>query len=117
MNKELGNRDRLQNNNEKSPNPTGRPTPNGQRTQQSRPSNNLNKWLFLLVSVMLIIWLYNYLTTSFNSSNTSQLEMTYSDYYKQVEQGNVKTALFIGSDSITGDFKKAVHSKLQYHIY
>jgi cell division protease FtsH len=134
MNKELGNRDRLQNNNDKqqSPNPTGRPKPNGQSSQQQRPSNNLNKWLFLLVGVMLIIWLYNYFNVTVNSTSSSQIEMSYSDYYKQVgfHNGepiigpdgkpltpNVKTALFTGSDSITGDFKTAIKGKTQYHVY
>lgn len=118
MNIELGNRDRLQNNNEKqqSPNSTGRPTPNGQRTQQSRPSNNLNKWLFLLVGIMLIIWLYNYFNTSINTANSTQVDFAYSAYYQQVNQGNVKTAIFTGSDSITGDLKHAVQGKTSYRV-
>src|SRR5439155_4403472 len=118
MSKELGNRDRLQHNSDEqqSPNPTGRQKPNGQPSPQQRPSNSLNKWLFLLVGVMLIIWLYNYFNTSFNNSNSTQVEMTYSDYYKQVEENNVKTAVFTGSDSITGDFNKAVRGKTQYHV-
>ena len=134
MNKELGNRDRLQNNNDKqqSPNPTGRPKLNGQSSPQQRPSNNLNKWLFLLVGVMLIIWLYNYFNVTSNNTNSSQLEMSYSDYYKQVgiRNGepmigpdgkpltpNIKTALFTGPDNITGDFKTPVNGKKQYRVY
>ncbi len=134
MNIELGNRDRLQNNNEKqqSPNPTGRPKPNGQPSQPQRPSNSLNKWLFLLVGVMLIIWLYNYFNANMNSNSSSQLEMTYSEYYKQVgiQNGkpildsdgkpltpNVKTAIFTGSDSITGELDHPVKGKVQYHVY
>jgi len=133
MNKELGNRDRLQNNNDKpqSPNPTGRPTPNGQRSQQTRPSNSLNKWLFLLVGVMLIIWLYNYFNTSLNNSGSSQLELSYTQYYKQVgifngepitdSNGkplphNIKTATFVGSDNITGNFVNSVQGKTQYTV-
>jgi cell division protease FtsH len=135
MNKELGNRDRLQNNNDKqqSPGPTGRPTPNGQRSQQTRPSNSLNKWLFLLVGLMLIIWLYNYFNTSFNNSNSSQIEMTYSEFYKQVgiQHGepitgsdgkpvmhNIKTAAFVGPESITGEFHHPIQKdKNKYTQY
>jgi cell division protease FtsH len=140
MNKELGNRDRLQNNNDKqqSPNPTGRPKPNGQSSQQQRPSNSLNKWLFLLVGVMLIIWLYNYFNTSINNPSSSQIELTYSEYYKQVgiQNGepltgpdgkplshNVKTAVFVGPDTITGEFHQAVQIQknktryTQYRVY
>src|SRR5437667_9576228 len=98
MNKELGNRDRLQNNNDKqqSPNPTGRPKPNGQSSQQQRPSNNLNKWLFLLVGVMLIIWLYNYFNATVNSTSSSHIEISYSDYFKHVRFHNVEP--IIGPD-------------------
>ena len=134
MNIELGNRDRLQNNNEKqqSPNPTGRPKPNGQSSQPQRPSNSLNKWLFLLVGIMLIIWLYNYFNANMNSNSSAQVEMTYSEYYKQIgiQNGkpildadgkpltpNVKTAVFIGSDTITGELRQPIKSKTQYHVY
>jgi cell division protease FtsH len=133
MNIELGNRDRLQNNNDKqqSPNSTGRPKPNGQPSQQ-RPSNSLNKWLFLLVGVMLVIWLYNYFNTNLSNNSSLQIEMSYSDYYKQVgiQNGkpildsdrkpltpNVKTAVFTGSDSITGEFNHPVKGKTEYHVY
>src|SRR5436190_541253 len=119
MNTELGNIDRLENNNDKQqrPNPTGRSRQNGQSSQQPRPSNSLNKWLFLLVGVMLIIWLFNYFNTNVNNTNSSQLEMNYSDYYQQVDKLNVKTATFVGSDSITGEFKTKVQGKLKYHVY
>ena len=117
MNKELGNRDRLQNNNDKQqrPSPTGRPKPNGQTSQQ-RPSNSLNKWLFLLVGIVLIIWLYDQYNANLNNSNSSQLQMKYSDYYTQVQQKNVDTAVFVGKDTITGNFKKPVQGKKQYQV-
>jgi cell division protease FtsH len=122
MNKELGNIHWLQNNNDKQqrPGPTGRPKPNGQPPQQQRPSNSLNKWLLLLVGVMLIVWLYNYFNTSINNTSSStQVQMGYSDFYKQVEQKNVKTAVFVGSDTITGTFynaTKATQDKTQYQV-
>jgi cell division protease FtsH len=120
MNKELGNRDRLQNNNDKQqrPSPTGRPRSNGQPSQQQRPSNSLNKWLFLLVGIMLIIWLYNYFNTGLNNPNASQVELKYSEYYTQVQQNNVETATFVGKDSITGKLKKPLpgQTQIQYHV-
>src|SRR5271169_103515 len=121
MNKELGHRDRLQNNNDKqqSPNSTGRPKSNGQSSQQQRPSNSLNKWLFLLVGIMLIIWLYNYFNASINNTSSSQVELSYSQYYTQVEQKNVDNATFVGKDSITGNLKKPLPGQTQtsYHVY
>ena len=122
MNKELGNRDRLQNNDDKQkrPAPTGRPKPNGQTSQQQRPSNSLNKWLFLLVGIMLIIWLYNLFISNNNSTSSSQAELTYSQYYAQIQQKNVETATFVGKDHITGNLKKPIQvqgqNKTQYHV-
>jgi hypothetical protein len=86
--------------------------------------------LVLLVGVMLIKWQQNYFNTSITSS--SQLEMTYSEYYKQVGilngkpiigpdgkplPHNVKTAEFVGSESIIGEFVEPVQGKTKYKVY
>src|SRR5262249_38607408 len=60
--------------------------------------------------------LYNYFNNNINNNNSSQLDMKYSDYYQQVANGNVKDATFVGTDSITGSFVKAVQGKNQYHV-
>jgi cell division protease FtsH len=120
MNKELGNKNWLQNNNDRQqrPGPTGRPKSNGQPSQQ-RPTNNLNKWLLLLVGVMLIVWLYNYFNTTLNNATPStQVQLSYSDYYKWIEQKKISTAVFVGSDTITGNFTSPspVAGKTQYQV-
>jgi cell division protease FtsH len=119
MHKELGNRDWLQNNNsnQQRPGPPGRPKPHGQSSQ--RPSNGFNKWLLLLVGIVLIILLYNYFSTSFNNNSSSQNQLTYSEFYKQIEKKNVKTAIFTGSDSITGELNSPLPGspQTQYHVY
>jgi cell division protease FtsH len=120
MNKELDKTHWLQNNNDKQqrPGPTGRPKPNGQPSQQQRPTNNLNKLLLLVVGVMLIVWIYNYFNTSMNNTSTStQVQLSYSDYYNQVKHKNIKTAIFVGSETITGDFFQPIKGKTQYQVY
>ena len=92
MNKKLGqdqlrNNDQLQNNNDR---PPLRPGPNGRNGQpsQQRPSNNLNKWLVLIVGIVLIVYIYNYFNLTLTSNAPSQVELSYTDFYKQVEQKN-----------------------------
>jgi cell division protease FtsH len=81
---------------------------------------------------MLVIWLYNYFNTRVNDSSSPQLEITYSEFYKQVgiQNGepitgtdgkpvpkNVKTAVFVGSESVTGEFYHAVRKDKLYTQY
>ena len=114
---QLRNKDQLQNNNDRQPSrPGAGGRPNGQPSDQ-RPSNNLNKWLILIVGIMLIVYIYNYFNSTLNSNSSSQVEFTYTEFYKQVEQKNVKSATFIGSSDITGELKTPVNRQKQYHVY
>jgi len=91
--------------------------PNGQPPQQ-RPSNNLNKWLVLIVGIMFIVFIiYNYFNSAFAVNVRSQVELSYTDFYQQVHKKNVRTAAFIGSDAITGQLKAPIKGQTQYHIY
>ena len=108
----------LQNNNKKSPQrqqnqlgPGSRP--NGQ-TPQRGPG--INRWLLIIVLVMLGIYAYSYLNPA-NTSNTSNRdELTYSSFYSQINDGNIKTAVFNGQTDITGQFKNPVGQYTQYHV-
>jgi cell division protease FtsH len=108
----------LQNNNKKSPQrqqnqlgPGNRP--NGQ-TPQRGPG--INRWLLIIVLVMLGIYAYSYLNPA-NTSNTSNRdELTYSAFYSQINDSNIKTAVFNGQTDITGQFQHPVGQYTQYHV-
>src|SRR5579864_8894101 len=119
----------LQNNNnrnspqrQQNPNPlrpgpgrNGRPNGNGQ-TPQRGPSL-VNRWLLLIVGVMLAIYAVMYLTNSTNTANTPPRdELSYSAFYNQIQLGNIKDATFIGTTDIQGDFKTPVDGHTQYHV-
>ncbi len=118
MDKQPANIHWLQNNNNKSPQrqqnqlgPGGRP--NGQ-TPQRGPG--INRWLLIIVLVMLGIYAYSYLNPA-NTSNTSNRdELTYSSFYSQINDGNIKTAVFNGQTDITGQFQHPVGQYTQYHV-
>ena len=118
MDKQPSNIHWLQNNNNKSPQrqqnqlgPGSRP--NGQ-TPQRGPG--INRWLLIIVLVMLGIYAYSYLNPA-NTSNTSNRdELTYSTFYSQINDGNIKTAVFNGQTDITGQFQHPVGQYTQYHV-
>src|ERR1700757_1700247 len=67
--------------------PGGRP---GGPTQQKRPSR-LNLWLLILFAVMAVIYLYQYFNASSTSSSAPQRdELTYTQFYNQINAGNIK---------------------------
>jgi len=87
--------------------------PNGQ-TPQRGPG--INRWLLIIVLVMLGIYAYSYLNPA-NTSNTSNRdELTYSSFYSQINDGNIKTAVFNGQTDITGQFQHPVGQYTQYHV-
>jgi len=120
MDKEPANRYWLQNNNmpprqqnQMRPGPGGRP--NGQPPQ--RGMSSVNRWLLIIVLVMLGIYLYQFLSANNNSSNQSQIkQLSYSDFYKEINAGNIKSATIIGSTDISGDFCTAEGTYIQYHV-
>jgi cell division protease FtsH len=60
--------------------------------------------------VVLVGWyLFQYFTQANNSSTSGPnvIEVPYSTFYQQVQQGNVDTAVFQGQD-VTGNFKNAI---------
>ncbi|GAC1381865.1 MAG: ATP-dependent zinc metalloprotease FtsH [Ktedonobacteraceae bacterium] len=94
------------------PGPGGRPN-NGQPPQGG---SSLNRWLLIIVMVMLAIYGYSYFNSS-NASNASQREeLTYNQFYDQISAGNIKTAMFNGQVDITGDLKAPINGHNQYHV-
>ncbi|HLG65566.1 MAG TPA: ATP-dependent zinc metalloprotease FtsH [Ktedonosporobacter sp.] len=64
----------------------------------------------LIMVVVLVGWyLFQYFTQANNSSTSGPnvIEVPYSTFYQQVQQGNVDTAVFQGQD-VTGNFKNAI---------
>ena len=96
---------RLQNGNDRQPTrpgPTGRP--NGQ-TPPQRPSNSINKWWLIIVGVMLVVYIYTIVSNNFGSnSGTQPQQLSYSDFYAQVNANNIKHATINGTTTITGTF-------------
>ncbi len=87
--------------------------PNGQPPQ--RGMSSLNRWLLVIVLVMLGIYLYQFFSSS-NSSAPQRQQLSYSDFYNQIDQGNIKTATIIGTTDITGQFCAAVNGLSQYDV-
>jgi cell division protease FtsH len=118
MSKQPENRYWLQNNNERQQprqGPSGRP--NGQ-TPQTRPSNNLNRWLMLVVGILLVVYIVNWFNSTSQSNSTPQrVELTYTQFYNQIATKNVKTATILGQTDITGTLDNAVSGQTQYHVY
>src|SRR5579872_1102172 len=120
MDKEPANRYWLQNNNtpprqqnSMRPGPGGRP--NGQPPQ--RGMSSVNRWLLIIVLVMLGIYLYQFLSANNNAANQSTVkQLSYSDFIKEINNGNIKTATIIGSTDITGNFCTAEGGDTQYHV-
>jgi cell division protease FtsH len=90
--------------------------PNGQSPQQ-RPSGNLNRWLWLLVAIMLVVILFNYISNENQTTRApKQVELSYTDFYKQINQGNIKNATFVGKSEITGELVAPVKDQKQYLV-
>jgi cell division protease FtsH len=117
MDRQPGNMHWLQNNNDRQqmrPGQGGRP--NGQGPQK-RPSNSLNRWLLLIVAVMLVVYIFNSFNASNSNNNAPQsLELTYNQFYQQIQDKNIKSATFIGQTDIVGDFNNPVQNQSQYHV-
>jgi cell division protease FtsH len=95
------------------PGPGGRPNNNGQSPQ--RGMSSLNRWLLVIVLVMLGIYLYQFFSSS-NSSTPQRTELSYSDFYTQLGQGNVKSVTIIGSTDIDGTFCNPVGGNTSFHV-
>jgi cell division protease FtsH len=118
MDKQPGNRYWLQNSNDRQqarPGPGGR---NNGQTPQPRPSGGINRWLWLLVGIMLALFIFNYVNNSNQNANSPQrAELSYTQFYNEIQKDNVKSATFIGQTDITGELNAPVNGQSQYHVY
>src|SRR5690242_863566 len=88
--------------------------PNGQPPQ--RGMSSINRWLLIIVALMLGIYLYQYFSASNNSSSSQRTELKYSEFYQQINAENIKTATIIGQTDIQGEFCSPVGGNTQYHV-
>src|SRR5579863_3243048 len=106
----------LQNNNDRQPprpGPAGRPN---DPTAPRRPTT-INRWLLLIVGVLLVVYVYNYFS-NVNATNNAppRLELSYNDFYSQINAQNVKQVTLIGQTDIQGEFNTAVHGYTTFHL-
>ena len=98
------------------PGPGGRP--NGQPPQ--RGISPLNRWLLVIVLLMLGIFLFQFFNNNNNSTAQQRDELSYSEFYNQINAGNVKSVTLIGSTDITGYFCQPVTTPAgtfnQFHV-
>jgi len=108
--------------------PNGQQRPNNTNSNGGGPRDSATTILFrslLIVGAILLAWyLFTYFTQSSNSNTQNVIDIPYSTFYTQIQNDNVKTAVFQGQN-ITGDFKNAVQnpdstsgvkSSTHYHV-
>ncbi|HYX48858.1 MAG TPA: ATP-dependent metallopeptidase FtsH/Yme1/Tma family protein, partial [Ktedonobacteraceae bacterium] len=107
----------LQNNNNSPQRPPNqlRQGPNGQQPKQKGISP-LNRWLLVIVLLMLGIFLFQIFNNNNNSNTPQRAELSYSDFYNQINAGNVKSVSLIGTTDITGNFCQPVNNFNDFHV-
>src|SRR5579875_1373157 len=116
MDRQPGNMHWLQNSNDRqSQRPGGSGGPNGQGPQR-RSSSSLNRWLLILVAIMLVVYIYNYFSSSSQTSTPKVDNISYSQFYQEIHDKNIKTAVFVGQTYIEGQFNTPVDGYSQYQL-
>lgn len=92
-----------------------RPGPNG---QQPKPKgiSPLNRWLLVIVLMMLGIFLFQIFNNNSNSNTPQRAELSYSNFYNQISAGNIKSVTLIGTTDITGTFCQPVNNFNDFHV-
>ncbi len=104
-----------QNPNDSGPRGTQRPNPNGGNGTNGNNGGKRDGTSLLLRGVIIVVvllaayWIFTYFTSSNNNANSGPnvVEVPYSTYYQEVQNNNVKNAVFQGQD-VTGSFNTAV---------
>ncbi len=91
------------------PNPNGGGDANGNNGGKRDNTSLIIRGVLLVVVLLLAYWVFTYFTSNNNSANSGPnvIEVPYSTFYQQVQQGNVRNAVFQGQD-VTGNFGTAV---------
>src|SRR5438874_6731281 len=95
-----------------------RPSPNGRPNEQPNPKgiSPLNRWLLVIVLMMLGIFLFQVFNNNSNSNTPQHAELSYSELYNQIKQGNVKSVTITGTTDITGTFCQPVNNFNDFHV-
>ncbi len=99
-----------------------RPGPGGRQNGQppQKGISPLNRWLLVIVLMMLGIFLYQFFNNNSNSNMPPRDELNYSDFYNQINAGNIKSITIIGTSDITGFFCQSVTTSNgnfnQFHV-
>src|SRR5436309_7434937 len=91
-----------------------RPGPNGQPKQKG--ISPLNRWLLVIVLMMLGIFLFQVFNNNSNSNTPQHAELSYSELYNQINAGNVKSVTITGTTDITGTFCQSVNNFNDFHV-
>jgi cell division protease FtsH len=91
-----------------------RPGPNGQPKQKG--ISPLNRWLLVIVLLMLGIFLFQVFNNNSNSNTPQRAELSYSDLYNQISAGNVKSVTITGTTDITGTLCQPVNNFNDFHV-
>jgi cell division protease FtsH len=91
-----------------------RPGPNGQPKQKG--ISPLNRWLLVIVLMMLGIFLFQVFNNNSNSNTPQRAELSYSDLYNQISAGNVKSVTITGTTDITGILCQPVNNFNDFHV-
>src|SRR5437764_415993 len=91
-----------------------RPGPNGQPKQKG--ISPLNRWLLVIVLIMLGIFLFQIFNNNSNSNTPQHAELSYSELYNQINAGNVKSVTITGTTDITGTFCQSVNNFNDFHV-
>ena len=92
-----------------------RPNQNSNGQSPQRSSSSLNRWLLIIVLLMLGIYLFQFFNNPSNNPPPRK-ELQYSEFYKQISSGNIQSATIIGQSDITGTFCDAVSGQKQFHV-
>jgi cell division protease FtsH len=110
----------LQNNNGNAPGPRSQNQMRQNQGQNGQPpqrnSSSLNRWLLVIVLLMLGVYLFQFFNANNNSAPT-RAELQYSQFYQQSQNGNIKSMTITGSTDITGYFCSPVQGQTQFHLY
>ncbi|GAC1424472.1 MAG: ATP-dependent zinc metalloprotease FtsH [Ktedonobacteraceae bacterium] len=108
------------------PNPNGGGGANGNNGGKRDGTSLLIRGVIIVVVLLLGYWIFTYFTGNNSNANSGPniVEVPYSTYYQEVQNDNVKNAVFQGQD-VTGSFKTAIQvtdasgntkTGVQYHF-
>lgn len=111
----------LQNNNGNSPGPRqpNSPRPNSGQGPNGQPPqrvSSINRWLLIIVLLMLGVYLFQFFNSPASNNTATRVDLLYSDFYQQIETGNVKSATLIGQTDIVGTLCTPIKNFTQYHV-